>query len=328
MCQDFVDKLLAAVDRSVGSKTCTKRFMRPWFDEEVKAAIRERRKIHREYRQAPSDELWERYLKERSAVRKLVRDKKAADWERLLKSLTTAHRSNLKNCWSILSRINSNAKHSELAPVMKSDGSLATSEEERLEAWAEYQEKLGSRLEDPAFDQRFATEVEAKVSELARLSPTLPASPLDGNFTKEEIKSAITRLKLGKASGADLVTNDMLKIGGDTMLKLLSRLFQWLNEAEVVPEQWCHAIVTNIFKKGDPADPSNYRGISLISCLGKTYLSIWAARLTTHMESQLSEDQGGFCPGRSTIDQIFTLHETLKERREQKKESYLFFGWR
>ena len=208
---------------------------------------------------------------------------------------------------------------------MKSDGSLATSEEERLEAWAEYQEKLGSRLEDPALDQRFATEVEAKVSELARLSPTLPASPLDGNFTKEEIKSAITRLKLGKASGADLVTNDMLKIGGDTMLKLLSRLFQWLNEAEVVPEQWCHAIVTNIFKKGDPADPSNYRGISLISCLGKTYLSIWAARLTTHMESQLSEDQGGFRPGRSTIDQVFTLHETLKERREQKKESYLFF---
>ena len=78
-----------------------------------------------------------------------------------------------------------------------------------------------------------------------------------------------------------------------------------------LPVGWGSSEVVNLFKEGDKTDPGNYRGISLISCLGKIYLSLWAKRLASHLELELSEVQGGFKRGRSTIDQALTLKDPL-----------------
>jgi Reverse transcriptase (RNA-dependent DNA polymerase) len=37
------------------------------------------------------------------------------------------------------------------------------------------------------------------------------------------------------------------------------------------------------------------------------------------------EEQGGFRAGRSTLDQIFTLHEILASRRERRQATFLAF---
>ena len=60
------------------------------------------------------------------------------------------------------------------------------------------------------------------------------------------------------------------------MKRLLLRLFNFLRRTEGIPADWFKAVVVNIFKDGDRCEPGNYRGISLISCLGKIYLSMWA----------------------------------------------------
>eukprot|EP00808_Paulinella_micropora_P018271 g45059.t1 len=83
--------------------------------------------------------------------------------------------------------------------------------------------------------------------------------------------------------------------------------------------------LVNLYKDGDPADLGNYRGIALMSCLGKLYLSLWARRLSGFMEGKLSEEQGGFRPNRSTTDQIISLHEALVRRKLTRRSTYLFF---
>ena len=45
------------------------------------------------------------------------------------------------------------------------------------------------------------------------------------------------------------------------------------------PAQWALAKMCNIFKKGDPLIPANYRGISILDALYKVYDSILAERL-------------------------------------------------
>jgi hypothetical protein len=252
--------------------------------------------------------------------------KKREQYEKLIARLNKSHEeARLKQCWSFLNRINSSRSAKTTAPVRMKNGKLATTPNERKEAWASYRERLGRQLEDPSFNKEFYTKVNRKVARLVKKSKHCHNPLLDRPFTIDEIETGLGKLKNGKAAGNDGVTNEMLKNGGGILKSLLIDFFNWVNDKETVPADWCRALLVNIHKKGDPADPDNYRGISLISCLGKLYLSIWASRLTKHFEGILGDEQGGFRPGRSTVDQIFTLHETLAARKAEHKETFLLF---
>ena len=321
---NFIGRLNSAVEESVGSKRISKRFSRAWFDSEVKEAILARRKAHESYRANPTDGGYQLYRQARGRARKLVRDKKRKEWNDLLERTCKAHASNAKLFWSLMKRM-VGSKDKGITPVKMRSGRLALSEEERIEAWAQHQEKLSTSLEDPALDEEFRRKVEEEVEQMTHHSKAQPASEMDKPFTPEELKAALKKLKQGKASAGDGTKNEMFIHGGDAVMEPLLRLFNWLNECEQVPGDWGRALVCNIYKEGDVADPGNYRGISLISCLGKLYLSLWNDRITKHMEGQLAEEQGGFRPGRSTIDQAFVLHEALLRRRRAGMTSFLYF---
>ena len=102
-------------------------------------------------------------------------------------------------------------------------------------------------------------------------------------------------------------------------------LSYFLLKHEIMPESWGRAVIVNLYKDGERTDPGNYRGIALISCLGKLYLSLWAKRLCKFAESKLREGQGGFRLGRSTVGQCITLLETLLRRKREGKPTYLYF---
>ena len=109
------------------------------------------------------------------------------------------------------------------------------------------------------------------------------------------------------------------------MVEHLVKLFNFLKLKEMTPADWNRSVVVNLYKDGDRTDPNNYRGIALISCLGKLYLSLWARRITKNMENRLSDEQGGFRPRRSTVDQALTLREALLHRHRQGVPTYLYF---
>jgi len=43
---------------------------------------------------------------------------------------------------------------------------------------------------------------------------------------------------------------------------------------ETVPKQWREGLIVNLFKKGDKEDPGNYRGITLLSMVGKVFCKV------------------------------------------------------
>ena len=106
------------------------------------------------------------------------------------------------------------------------------------------------------------------------------------------------------------------------MVSNLLALFNTLNRKEHLPANWASALVVNLYKDGDKTDAGNYRGISLISCLGKIYLSLWAKRLSRWCEGQLHDEQGGFRARRSTIDDALALKEILLKRLNQGKKTF------
>ena len=90
--------------------------------------------------------------------------------------------------------------------------------------------------------------------------------------------------------------------------------------------EWREGLIVNIFKNGDKEEPGNYRGITLLSVVGKVFCKILNNRLVEHLDREraLHEGQAGFRKNRSCID-VYTLNEVVQGRLREDKPTYAFF---
>ena len=87
-------------------------------------------------------------------------------------------------------------------------------------------------------------------------------------------------------------------------------MFNIVFKTGLIPKAWSEGIICTIYKnKGDPENPDNYRGITILSCFGKLFTSVLNNRLNIYLDSMnlLCEEQAGFRKNYSTIDHIFNL---------------------
>ena len=56
-----------------------------------------------------------------------------------------------------------------------------------------------------------------------------------------------------------------------------------------------------------------YRGISLLSILGKVHARVMNERVKRQISGRIMVLQGGFREGRNSIDQIFTLRQIMEK---------------
>ena len=129
----------------------------------------------------------------------------------------------------------------------------------------------------------------------------------------DEILRKVRKLKAGKAAGADEIRVEFIKNGGIGMIRWLSRILNLALVSGKVPADWRNAIIAPIYKKGNRKECGNYRGISLLSVVGKLYSSILVDRVRGKIkENILGEFQGGFRPLRGCQHQIFCMRQTIE----------------
>jgi hypothetical protein len=322
---NFVRRTNAACEQSVGSASSGGKFSREWFDDEVREKIKERRAAHAQWLKDDDEATWKTYARARRACKRFVMRKKKELWAKFMAKIEDAYENDHKELWRLVKRLAPTGTKVSVAPVRDAAGELAKSEEAILDVWGVYQKKLGTPTVHELEDIGFADRVRKQVQALEKLSPKIKPSWVDDEITDAEVKDTVEELGYWKAKAADGAQNPMYKCGGPEMTGLLTGLFNHLRNCETIAANWQEALMVNLFKDGDPTDPSNYRGIALISCLGKIYLSIWAKRLGQFGESVLKDTQGGFRSRRSTIDQALAFHEILKSRQIEKKKTYVCF---
>ena len=124
----------------------------------------------------------------------------------------------------------------------------------------------------------------------------------------------------------DGVSAEMLKKGGVTVVEWLVRLFNVCFLLSVVPVDWVCACIVPLFKgKGDVYECSNYRGISLLSVVGKVYGRVLINRIRDKTEKVISEVQGGFRRGRGCMDQVFVVRQICEKYLAKGKDVYFAF---
>ena len=84
---------------------------------------------------------------------------------------------------------------------------------------------------------------------------------------------------------------------------LLDPLVQTFNQVlmEGVPPTWCTGLIHPIFKAGDPDDPGNYRGITVVPILAKLYAMVLEARASAWAEHRKAGPKGKQVSGRTFV---------------------------
>ena len=110
---------------------------------------------------------------------------------------------------------------------------------------------------------------------------------INGPISLEEIQSAVKCLKNNKSNGIDMILNEHIKYSLNLphVKELYVSLFNLVFNTGIVPEAWSVGKIIPIYKqKGEIGDPSNYRPITLLSCMGKLFTAVINNRLQSFSE--------------------------------------------
>ena len=196
--------------------------------------------------------------------------------------------------------------------IKDKDGNVLTEEEKIKDRWKENYADLYN-MPGPSD------------TSIIQTIPSTQTEDIEPDILKDEVATALKHLKEGKAAGFDGISAEEMKATGEIGIDVIHKLCRQIWESEQIPNDWGKAVIVPIFKMKDKLDCANYRGISLLSLVGKVFCSIIHSRMKKKTEEILSESQAGFRPGRSTADQLFSLRQITEKYNEIGKPLYLCY---
>ena len=133
-------------------------------------------------------------------------------------------------------------------------------------------------------------------------------------YTEYEMMQIVNKLKPKRSWGFDGVPDFVMRSVGSCIVKPLTYIINISFETGIFPAKLKLSVVTPIFKRDDPADVSNYRPVSLLSCFHKVIELCMYDRLMKFLEHYniLSACQHGFSAKHSTTTLI---HHFYHKRR-------------
>lgn len=129
-------------------------------------------------------------------------------------------------------------------------------------------------------------------------------------ISREEVKGALKKMSKGKAIGPDQIPVEVWLSLGEDGEQGLVKLFKNILLNGKMLEEWKLSIVVPIYKnKGDAQSCRNYRRIKLLSHTMKLWERVIETRI--RREAEVTENQFGFMPGRSTMEAIHLLRSLI-----------------
>ena len=280
---------------------------KPWISDEVIRLSEERSRLKKDI--LPNPEKRPKYNFLTREIKRKTKGCKDSWLKDLCVKVENANQATkTKEVYSTIKKI-TNKSTIRMQTVKSKDGVILTEMKDVQNRWKETYEELYNK-QNP-INNVFAETI-----------PQMANMDNEPELLKEEISSAIRKLSDGKAPGYDNITAEELKATGDTGVEILQQLCNKIWKNEAFPDDWGKAIITPIYKKKDKLDCGNYRGISLLSHAGKIITTIIQRRMLKRAEEVISESQAGFRPGRSTVDQLFTLRQITEKYREKGKDLF------
>ena len=129
----------------------------------------------------------------------------------------------------------------------------------------------------------------------------------------------LNNLNISKSAGPDDIHPRVIYELRSNVVETLTKIYNKSLEAGKLPDDWKHAIIKPIHKKGKKGDPSNYRPVSLTSVPCKILERIIRDNIVEFLENNdlFNINQHGFRAGRSCTTQLLEIMEIWTDLMEK-----------
>ena len=293
------------------NKRSNNRIHQPWYSDQCELL---RKRIRRSGVEVSKDPF------NRSKQTELASAKR--DYNRLLRKLKKDHRSKVIE---ELETLNS-ANNIDFWPLLKK---LRRKKNVSSVDMAELSKHFETLLNKPSSTiSEEQKQKEEEVTKFIEVDRSQLHSDLRAKYTETNICNLISSLKNGKSAYKDGVLNEVLKYAKPSLTPILVKLFNLVEDSGNFPAAWSGNFLVPLFKKGNPTDASNYRGLAVGSNLCKLYTKALNKKLTSYCDTKniISPYQFGFRADHRTTDSIFVLKSVLSHYKTlSKKPVYACF---
>ena len=286
-----------SVDHSIPTKTVSGRDKLPWLSASLRRTIRRKNRIHAKYKRTGSGRLYTLWRKLRKRVTVSLRSEKSKYVNKIIGDIKT----NPKPFWKF---IRSQRKDNQTIPPLKNpSGTTAESDLEKAETL------------NTQFQNNFSHEDLNAIP----LSPKTISKMRDICITTQGIHKLLNGLTPSKSAGPDEIHPRILKESATQVAPVLKFIFEKSLRTCELPEDWRVANICPIFKKGNRANPSHYRPVSLTSVVCKVLEHIVSTNLMSHLDSHgiITDRQHAFRKDRSCTTQLCTVLHDWSESIDQ-----------
>jgi hypothetical protein len=314
----MVGCMLGAAEKSIPYKTS--KIYKSTLPPDIIILIKERTKARRKAdSKDPADK--RAFNKLTALVKQALRKHRDSDWENFLEKMGPNPLSS-RPFWQKINKFRGKASNSRL-PLLKHNNQNYETDREKCDLFSL---TLADTFKPNT--ERTDDEFTAHVDEFVRNRTKNIKKPKFNKITINELTQAIKKTKSETSPGLDKISNLMIqKLQAKSLDRLLS-IFNKSVEEGIVPSEAKISTITMIPKKtDDPNSPTNYRPISLTSCLVKLLERIMCNRLYKFLckNNILIEEQSGFRRNRRTADNLYYLTQKVAESFNRGKRALCIF---
>ncbi|XP_063909845.1 uncharacterized protein LOC135127332 [Zophobas morio] len=313
ICSLFYAKLHEIFDLAVPKfkikLSTNRRQYPPWFNQEIRNAIRTKYSLHKLYKKYKTAHYYNLFKFHRSKCKVLIQNAYRMYMRKIENNISI----DPKSFWMFLH----NKKGSTRIPgLMRYDDRELTCPQAIVNAFAHHFSNVYIKSDCLA---PFCTTNETA----AQLSVTITS------LSEKDILLALKNCKNTFTSGPDGIPSFLLKDCAYIFVTPLLRIFNLILKDCQVPELWKKSCITPIFKSGDKADVKNYRSISLLCNFVKTFESVMYKLIYSSVKSFITPYQHGFVEKRSTVMNLACFSQyvsQLIDSRSQVDAIYMDFS--
>jgi len=292
----------------------------------TKKLIEYKHRAYRQWRKTNNDLDKKDYYNKRELVANSLRNDRIERLKQLMSSLS-ANKMHSSKVWATVRKYHNKRTKQSYTGELIYQNVTANTDYEKANLFAKYFENeiFVEKPDQLPFHDHIRKQVEI-IKKRLRINKSTNKNKLPP-ISFKEIKTMLKQLP-NSSPGPDTIHNRCLKNYTTQLILHLEKIFNAIIDVGHIPNAWKNANIILLLKsKKDKKQPSSYRPISLLSCIGKVLEKIIKQRLMKELNDRkiLPIHQAGFRSHRNTMYNIIRLERFAHEQLHKRQHSAVIF---